>query len=423
MKHIRYIGNTLHCEDVLVAELAEEYGTPLYVYSKNEILDSFRSVRDALGSGENLVCYALKANSNQSILKMLAEQGAGADVVSAGELFLALHAGFAPEKIAFAGVGKREDEIEYALNQNIACFNVESTAELQLLSLVAVRLNKRTNVSVRINPDIDAQSHPYITTGLNSNKFGVEAAKALDVFTFAATMPHLNITGIHTHIGSQIIKQEPFVATATFAAELVGKLRAAGIRISHIDFGGGIGVKYFNAIAHEGLPKEDPQHEFIPSPAQIVAAVLPTLQQTGCSIWLEPGRSIVAESGMLVTKVLFRKSNGLKKFLIVDAAMNDLIRPALYQAHHQIAPVEIDTYEHEQVDVVGPVCETGDFLAKDRMLTKSRQGEILAVLTTGAYGFVNTSNYNARLRPAEVLVNGDRVRLIRPRETFEDLLR
>lgn len=422
MKHIRYIKNTFYCEDVLLTELAEEYGTPLYVYSKHEILDSFRSIREALGGGENLVCYALKANSNPSILKMLVDEGAGADVVSAGELFLALRAGFAPEKIAFAGVGKREDEIEYALEQNICFFNAESTAELQLLSLSAVRANKRTNVSIRVNPDIDAQSHPYITTGLNSSKFGVEAAKALDVFRFAASLPNLDIIGVHTHIGSQIIKQEPFVATALFVAELVATLRTAGIKISHIDFGGGFGVKYLNAVTHEGLPKEDPQHEFIPSPAQIVSAVLPTLQQTGCSLWLEPGRSIVAEAGLLLTKVLFRKENGSKKFLVVDAAMNDLIRPALYQAHHQIVPANIDTYEHERVDVVGPVCETGDFLAKDRLLTKSRQGDVLAILTAGAYGFVNTSNYNARLRPAEVLVNGDRVRLIRSRQTFEDLL-
>ena len=423
VNHIHYKENSLYCEDVLVAELAEEYGTPLYVYSKNEILDNLRSIQAALGGGENLVCYALKANSNPAILKMLAGEGAGADVVSAGELFLALNAGFAPDKIAFAGVGKREDEIEYALHRNIASFNVESTAELQLLSLSSVRLNKRATVSIRINPDIDAQSHPYITTGLNSNKFGVEAARALDVFAYAATLPNLDVTGVHTHIGSQIIKQEPFVATAQFVAELVEKLRTAEIKISRIDFGGGVGVKYFNALTHEALPKEDPQHEFIPSATDVVAAVLPTLRQTGCSVWLEPGRSVVAEAGMLVTRVLYRKENGSKQFLIVDAAMTDLLRPALYQAHHQIVPAAIQTYEHEQADVVGPVCETGDFLARDRMITRSKPGEILAVLTAGAYGFVNTSQYNARLRPAEVLVNGDRVRLIRPRERLEDLLR
>jgi diaminopimelate decarboxylase len=421
MNYITYKENALTCEDIPLKELAEEYGTPLYVYSKNQITENYRSLRGALGETNHLICYALKANANHSILKLLAAEGAGADVVSAGEIYLALKAGFAPDKIVFAGVGKREDEIEYALQQNIFSFNVESTEELQVISRSANRLGTKARISLRINPDIDAQSHPYITTGLQSSKFGIEASKALEVYRYAATLSSLELVGIHTHIGSQITKIDPFIATANYVVGLVGKLREAGINLTHIDFGGGFGVSYAGAVSHEALPNEEGADISVPSTAEFLAAVLPILQSTGCSIWIEPGRSIIANVGVLITRVISVKENSAKKFVIVDGGMNDLIRPSFYQAYHQIVPISIDTYEHEKVDVVGPICESSDFFARERLLAKVKTGDYLAVLTAGAYGFVLSSNYNGRPRPAEILVNGDRVRVIRPRQTLEDL--
>jgi diaminopimelate decarboxylase len=422
MTSFAYHEQELYCEEVSLREIAEEYGTPLYVYSKNEIVSAFRGFHEALGSTSHRVCYALKANANPSILKLLAAEGAGADIVSGGELWMALRAGFAPDKIVFAGVGKREEEIEYALRQNIASFNVESPAELQAISRAALRVGRTARVALRINPDVNAQSHPYITTGLASNKFGIESKKALEMYAFAAGLPSVEVAGIHTHIGSQIMSLEPFVETAHAVVDLVQKLRDAGIRLRHIDFGGGLGVQYVNAVRHEALAIEDGAVTAPPGPAAFVSAVLPILQTAGCELWFEPGRAILAEAGVLLTRVLYLKENGEKRFVIVDAAMNDLLRPSLYQAYHQIVPAVLDSYEHVSVDVVGPVCETGDFFARDRIITKVKQGDTLAVMTTGAYGYVMTSQYNGRPRPAEILVNGDRVRLIRPRETYDDLI-
>jgi len=421
MKYIKYQDTALYIEDVPCKELAEEYGTPLYVYSKNQITENFHAIDAAVGGIDHLVCYALKANANHAILKLLAGEGAGADVVSAGEIHLALKAGFHPQKIAFAGVGKREDEIEYALQQNIFSFNVESTAELQMISRSALRLGTKARIALRINPDIDAQSHPYITTGMQTNKFGIESSKALEVYRYAATLPALEIVGIHTHIGSQITNVEPYIATANYVVETVKQLHEAGIHLTHIDFGGGFGMKYSNALVHEALPVDEGQENGVPAPADFLGSVLPILQGAGCSIWIEPGRSLVANAGILLTRVTSVKENSFKKFIIVDGGMNDLLRPSLYGAHHQIVPVSIDTYEHQKVDVVGPICESGDFFAKDRVLAKMNTGDYAAILTAGAYGFVLSSNYNGRPRPAEVLVNGDRVRVIRPRQTVDDL--
>ena len=421
MNYIAYKENILFCEDIPLSELAEEYGTPLYVYSKNQIIEKYRSFIGALGDVRDQVCYALKANANHYILKLLATEGAGSDVVSAGELYLALKAGFSPDKIVFAGMGKREDEIEFALKQNIFSFNVESISELHTISRAALRMGKKARISLRINPEIDAQSHPYITTGLRSSKFGIEASKAIEVYMYAATLSSLELVGIHTHIGSQITKVEPFVATANYIVGLVGKLREAGMNLTHIDFGGGFGVQYINAVSHEALPQEETSNSSVPNTAEFLAAVLPILQTTGCSIWLEPGRSIIADAGILITRVISIKENASKKFIIIDSGMNDLLRPCLYQAYHQIVPLSINTYETEKVDVVGPICESTDFFARDRLLAKSNAGDYLAVLTTGAYGFVLSSNYNGRPRPAEILVNGDRVRVIRPRQTMEEL--
>ena len=422
MKHIFYQDGQLYCEQVPLRELADEYDTPLYVYSRSQILDNYNAINGAFGETDHVTCYALKANSNPSILKVLAEAGAGADVVSAGELFLALKAGFPPQKITFAGVGKREDEIEYALKEKISSMSVESVQELQLVSYVANRLNTTAQVSIRINPDIDAESHPYITTGLRQNKFGIESEKVLETFKIAQSLPSIEVHGIHTHIGSQITKIEPFVAAATLVVEWVGKLRADGIGITHIDFGGGIGVPYGNVVRHEALPVDDLPENNIPSAEQFIAGILPILQQAGCSIWVEPGRSIVADAGVLLTKVLYTKENSARKFVIVDGGMTELLRPSLYGAYHQIVPLSIDTFAQEKVDVVGPICESGDFFARDRLMPKSKQKDLLAVMTVGAYGFVSSSNYNGRLRPAEILVNGERVRVIRQRQTFDNLL-
>jgi diaminopimelate decarboxylase len=421
VKYFAYKEKDLFCEDVQLKELAEEFGTPLYVYSRNQLVENFHSIDDQFKNLDHRTCYALKANSNVFLLRTLAEEGAGADVVSAGELYLALKAGFKPEHIVFAGVGKREDELEYALNEGIHCFNVESTQELQLLSLVALRLQKTARVALRINPDIDAESHPYVSTGLKQHKFGIESGQAVEAFRFAKGLPNLEIIGVHTHIGSQIVKVGPYVESATFIANLVQQLRGEGFTLSHIDLGGGLGVQYMNALVHEAIPPESTE-QAVPTSSDFFSAVIPILQQTGCSIWLEPGRSIVADAGILLTQVLYTKEMGQKKFVIVDAAMNDLLRPSLYNAYHQIVPTTIDTYEHEKVDVVGPICETGDFFAKERLMSRAKQKDTLAILTTGAYGFVNASNYNSRLRPAEVLVNGDRVRVIRQRQSLDQLL-
>ncbi|HTP80658.1 MAG TPA: diaminopimelate decarboxylase [Bacteroidota bacterium] len=421
MSAFYYKENELYCEDASLREIAEEYGTPLYVYSRRQIVENFHAVEASLDGVPHIVCYALKANANPAILKLLSAEGAGADVVSAGELYLALRGGFSPDRIVFAGVGKREDEIEYGLREKIHSFNVESVGELQAISRCAVRMNARARVSLRINPDIDAESHPYITTGLKESKFGIEASRAVEVYKLAKDHPGIDVAGVHVHIGSQVTKAEPFIETAKFVVGLVAQLRQEGIDISHVDFGGGFGVRYRNAIVHEALPKETMDDEKVASPDEILGAVKPILKETGCTLWVEPGRCIVADTGVLLTQVLYTKENGVKKFLIVDAGMNDLLRPSLYQAYHQIVPLVIDTYEHDTMDVVGPICETGDFLARDRQMPKLKPGAVAAVMTAGAYGFVNASNYNARLHPAEVLVNGDRVRIVRRRQTLEEL--
>ncbi len=422
MSYFTYKDNELYCEEVPLREVVEEFGTPLYVYSKNQVLENYRTLDAAFGDTSHLTCYALKANSNLQILKLLAEEGGGADVVSQGELFLARKAGFPPEKITYAGVGKRDDEIEYALKQSILCLTVESEEELRATSEIAQRLGVTAPVSIRINPDIDAESHPYISTGLKVNKFGVDHDHALETFQLTRELPNLRSVGLHAHIGSQITSAQPFVQTATLLAKLAGELRAAGIELTHIDIGGGVGVDYHRAIVNELLPTDAPPDGPVVTPSEVVKAILPILQPTGCTVLFEPGRAIVADAGVLVTKVLYKKQTGEKKFVVVDAGMNDLIRPSLYGAYHQIVPLKIAVRETETVDVVGPICETGDFFALDRMTPKAVRGDYLAVATAGAYGFSETSNYNARLRPAEILVNGEKCRVIRDRETLEDLL-
>lgn len=422
MTHFHIKDGELYCEDVPVAEIAAEFGTPLYLYSRQQLLDNFRSIDGAFAGVDHTTCYALKANSNMKLLKILAAEGAGADAVSAGEIHLALKAGFPASKITFAGVGKQDHEIEFALKHDIFSFNVESREELAVIDHIAGAMKRKARIALRINPDIDAATHPYISTGLKTNKFGIDIGVALETFQYAHSLPNLQVDGIHTHIGSQILKVDPFVQTAQRVVDLVAELRRHGIDIQHIDFGGGYGVTYKNALKHPSLPVEETTAaDTAPLNNQFISAVLPVLKSAGCKIVIEPGRSIVANTGVLVTKVLYRKDNGVKRFVIVDAGMNDLIRPSLYQAYHQILPVHLHDAVHEQVDVVGPVCESGDFFARERKMPFVQRGDLLAILTAGAYGFSVSSHYNARPALAEVLVNGDKVRVIREREKIEDL--
>jgi diaminopimelate decarboxylase len=420
--YFSYKENELYCEDVPLREIVEEFGTPLYVYSKNQILDNYRAVNTAFGDASHLICYALKANSNLQLLKLLAQEEAGAEVVSRGELFLALKAGFSSEKIMYAGVGKREDEIEYAIKKSIASLNVESEEELRIASEIAQRLNLEASVSVRVNPNVEAETHPYILTGSKANKFGIDQSQVLAAYQLAKDLPNLRIVGIHTHIGSQIPSIEPFVQCANTLATLVKDLKAAGIELASIDIGGGVGVDYHRAVTHDLLPTDSNGNPPPPIAADVVKAILPILQLTGCKIVFEPGRSIVADAGMLLTKVLYTKQGGEKKFIIVDAGINDLIRPSLYDAYHQIVPLRLRGAQTETVDVVGPICETGDFFALDRTLPTVIRGDFLGIATAGAYGFSEASNYNGRLRPAEILVNGEKCRVIRERESVDDLL-
>lgn len=422
MAYFTYKENDLYCEDVPLREIVEEFGTPLYVYSKNQILDNCRAVHAAFGETNHLICYALKANSNIQILKLLVQEGAGADVVSKGELFLALKAGFPPEKITYTGVGKRDDEIEYSIKKSIASLNIESEEELRIVSEIAQRLNREVSISIRVNPNIDPETHPYISTGLKVNKFGIDHERVLAAYRLAKELPNLRIVGIHAHIGSQITSIEPFVQCATTLASFARDLKAAGVELTHIDIGGGVGVDYHRALVHDLLPVESTTSPVPPTASEVVKAVLAVLKPTGCTIMFEPGRAIVADAGMLLTKVLYTKQSGKKKFVIVDAGINDLIRPSLYNAYHQIVPLQLRGGGTETVDVVGPVCETGDFFALDRALPTVVRGDFLGIATAGAYGFSETSNYNGRLRPAEILVNGERCRVIRERETLDDLI-
>jgi diaminopimelate decarboxylase len=422
MDFFQYKDNILHCEETPVQEIIEEFGTPLYLYSKNQLLENFRSIDGAFAGTDHTTCYALKANSNLELLKILQKEGAGADAVSAGEINFALRAGFHPSKITFAGVGKQDAEIAFALKHDIFSFNVESIEELAVINEIAGKMNTKARIALRINPDIDAATHPYISTGLKTNKFGIDISVAVETFKYAASLPNLQVDGIHTHIGSQILKLDPFKQTAQKVVDMVKELRSLGINIQHIDFGGGYGVTYKNAIKHPLLPvEESTSADETPGNNAFITSVLPILKQAECKIVIEPGRSIVANTGMLITKVLYRKDNGVKKFVIVDAGMNDLIRPSLYQAYHQIVPLTLKDGEREQVDIVGPVCESGDFFARERTMPFVKRGDHLAILTAGAYGFSVSSHYNARPSVAEVLVNGDKVRVIREREKIEEL--
>ena len=406
-----YRDGALYMEQVNIDEVVKHYGTPCYLYSKQAILDVHQAYATSFASLQHQICYAVKANSNLAVLGVLAQAGAGYDIVSRGELMRVLAAGGKAACVVFSGVGKTYSEIEYALNQGIGCFNVESISELALINEVAKQLDKKAPISLRVNPNVDAKTHPYISTGLKDNKFGIAHEEAVAVYEQAAQLLHIDIVGIDCHIGSQLTEVAPFVAALDKVIELIHSLRAKSIELRHIDLGGGLGVRYID---------ETPV-----TIDEFAQALLPKLSELGLTVFFEPGRSIVANAGVLLTKVDVLKPTQHKNFAIVDAAMNDLIRPALYQAEMAVIPSVlpnngIDTDGTQPWDIVGAICETGDFLAKDRLLSLST-GDVLAITGAGAYGFTMSSNYNSRPRASEVMVADDNHQLIRKRETFEAL--
>ena len=407
---MEYRDHTLHLEDVPLADIARRERTPCYVYSRGKILERYQAYDQAFAAVLHTVCYAVKANSNLAILKLLAEAGAGFDIVSGGELFRVLKAGGDPSRVIFSGVGKTAQEIDYALEHNIRGFNCESEPELALIDSLAARRQTKARVAVRVNPDVEASTHPYISTGLRKHKFGIDISQAEAVYEHAKSLGNLVVEGVSCHIGSQIVDLDPMLEVFAKMAALVERLRARGLPIRTLDLGGGLGVRY--------KPEDKALciQEFIHAMCQKVAG-------HNLEILIEPGRSIVAESGVLLTRVLYRKTNGEREFVIVDAAMNDLIRPALYHAHHEILPLRETNAGTITADVVGPVCESGDFLARGREMFNAMPGDLLAICTAGAYGFVAASNYNARPRPPEILIEGNRYRVIRRRETYDDLIR
>lgn len=410
MDHFEYRNGQLFAEDVAVADIAREHGTPCYIYSRATLERHWYAFNNAFGEQPHLVCYAVKANSNIAILNLFARLGSGFDIVSGGELERVLLAGGDPGKVVFSGVGKKTAEIRRALEVGIRCFNVESEAELERINTVAAEMGKIASISLRVNPDVDAQTHPYISTGLKENKFGIEIGRAEAVYLKAASMPNLQVVGIDCHIGSQLLTLSPFMDALERVLVLAERLAAQGVKVHHLDIGGGLGVRY----------KDD---QNAPSPAAYMEQLFTDERLRQYEIFVEPGRAIAANAGILVTEVEFLKMAEYKNFAVVDAAMNDLIRPALYSAWQEIIPVvprsegKIETY-----DVVGPICETGDFLGKERDLN-IRPGDLLAVRSSGAYGFTMASNYNTRPRAVELMVDGSAVHVIRQRETFEDLVR
>ena len=403
-----YRDNVLYCEDVELSRLAAHAGTPCYVYSAAALRDNFLSYERALEGVPHRVCYAVKANGNLSVLRLLASLGAGFDIVSGGELFRVLKAGGDASSVVFAGVGKTREEIDYALESGIHSFNCESEAELALISSLASRLGRTASVAVRVNPDVDALTHPYISTGLREHKFGIDIREVEQVYERARALPNISLDGVSCHIGSQLLDLSPLVEAVAKMVELVGRLR--GFAIAHLDLGGSLGVPYQPG-------------ELRPDLAGYLAGVRKLVQGKNLILVFEPGRWIAADAGALLARVLYRKHNGSKEFIVVDAAMNDLLRPALYQAWHEIVPLRKTHFGTVTADIVGPICETGDFLARDREVANLMPGDMLAVLTAGAYGFVAASNYNARPRVCEVLVDGASWRVVRRRESFEDLIR
>jgi len=444
MHSFHYRDGRLYCEDVDLDLVAREFGTPLYIYSAATILDHYHRLDAALPELDHLICYAVKANSNRAILKLLAQAGAGFDIVSGGELFCVLAAGGESQRCTFAGVGKSLEEIEYALEQRVYSFNVESETELEEIDRIAGARNLRARIALRANPDVDPHTHEYISTGSRENKFGIALDQIAAVYERAAKMGNIDIVGVQMHIGSQITETQPFVDAITKIAPLVLELKTK-YGIEFFSIGGGVGIVYESSFTSGrsdwwNSSTSSPQDESVRLAAkskrirkerrtnqlsirQYVDAILPPLRELKLRILLEPGRLLVGNAGVLLTRVRYIKRAGQKKFAIVDAGMNDLIRPALYHSFHEIVPVEEPTKNLEKIDIVGPVCETGDFFALDREMPELHEGDLLAIMSAGAYGFVMASNYNSRPLPAEALVRGDKFALIRKRQTWEDLIR
>ena len=409
MHFFKYKKGELYAEEVPVREIATKYGTPVYIYSASTLVRHFKAYDEAFDGKHHIICFALKANSNSAVIRLFAKHGAGADVVSGGELFRALKAGIPAKKIVYAGVGKTAEEIRFALKSKILMFNVESENELHEIDRIAADMKVKASIALRINPDIDPQTHPYISTGLKKHKFGIPIDDALEHYKFAKSLKNIAVVGIHKHIGSQLTKISPFVDALKRILILIDELAKSGIRIDFLDIGGGLGITYLD---------EQP-----PQPRDLAGQILPLLEGRDVTVVLEPGRSLVGNAGILVTKTLYLKEGEEKNFVIVDAGMNDLMRPSLYNAYHHIQPVVKTRRDTIIADIVGPICESGDFLAKDREIPKVNQGEYLAVMSAGAYGFSMSSTYNSRPRVAEVMVNGTKFALVRKRETYADLLR
>jgi diaminopimelate decarboxylase len=403
-----YRDGALYAEDVPVSELAGQYGTPLYVYSRNHLRSQYQALADAMAPVNPLICYSVKANSNATVIKTFLEQGSGFDIVSGGELFRCLRAGADASKIVFAGVGKTVEDIEYALKENILFFTVESEPEAVRISECASRLGTTGRVAFRVNPDVDPQTHKYISTGKKENKFGLDIEATARACEKAAALPAIDVVGLHMHIGSQILSAQPFAEALTKVRDLCLDLKAGGTVLKYLDIGGGLGIVY-----------EPGQKQLMPS--EFAEAVVPMLRELNLSVVMEPGRNLVGNAGLLVCRVQYVKKNAQKRFVIVDAGMNDLIRPSLYDAHHEVVPVT-EAEVAGTADVVGPVCESGDFIALDRELADVSQGDLLATRSAGAYGFTMASNYNSRPRPAEVMVDGPDSFVVRQRETWDSLV-
>ncbi len=409
MHHFEYRDGRLYGEDVPIETIAREVGTPVYIYSRATLTHHFQVFDGAFSHIPHLTCYSVKANSNLAILSLFGSLGGGVDIVSGGELFRARRAGIPSAKIVYSGVGKTRGEIDEALSADILMFNIESRQELETISQRAQALGRTARIALRVNPDVDPKTHPYITTGMEKNKFGIRVEEAIESYRYAMRLPNIQVVGIDCHIGSQLTDTRPFVDALKRLRVLMERLHALGIAVHYLDLGGGLGITYAD---------EEPPH-----PVEYAQAILKEMNGLSCTLVFEPGRVIVGNAGILVTRVLFTKTTPSKHFVIVDAGMNDLIRPSLYGAYHHIQPVVLSPREAIPVDVVGPICESGDFLARDRALPRVLPGELLAVMSAGAYGFSMASNYNSRRRPAEVLVDGETFHVIRQRETWEDLVR
>jgi diaminopimelate decarboxylase len=409
MNYFHYKDKELWCEEVPVTDIARAVGTPFYLYSQRTLKHHFRVFDEAFSGVPHITCFAVKSNSNIAVLRIFITEGSGVDIVSGGELYRALQAGVDTRRVVYSGVGKKVDEIEYALKSDILMFNAESSQELEVINSCAQKLGKKAGVALRVNPDVDPETHPHISTGLKSNKFGIDIKKSLEEYRRAMMLKHLDVKGVSCHIGSQVTKISPFLDALNRLKKLVRLLREDGMDIQYLDLGGGLGITY---------DKEDAPH-----PAEYAKAIINASKDINCTFIFEPGRVIVGNAGILVTEVLYTKSNDGKNFIVIDAGMNDLVRPSLYNSYHQILQVVEKEREEIIADVVGPICESGDYLAKGRKIFRFERGELMAVMSAGAYGFTMSSNYNSRGRIPEVLVRDDKIFVIRKREGYEDLIR